>query len=149
MPSSSKHIAVRSTHPPRFGAMVLAALLFQGLVPMGYMPASAAGGWLFELCPDGLTPGVTEVLHGDHADHGLSGARDHHGPTQHSGAEPAPIECPFAAFGFAALADEAADPLGVPIDLADAHAGSHVAAETYPASFTSYRTRAPPSTTFA
>ena len=62
-------------------ALRLAAfgLLFQLLLPNGYMPAPVASGWLLALCPDGLSAHARVVLFGDHASHGHHAHHGHHG----------------------------------------------------------------------
>ncbi len=58
-------------------AGLLAGLLLRAAIPVGYMPAAAGSGLLFELCPDQLPPGVTLPA--------LSAADGHHHHDHHAG----------------------------------------------------------------
>ena len=54
--------------------LVIAAFALRVLVPVGYMPSAVSGGWILQLCPDGLSPQVmARLLGGGHAHH------HHHG----------------------------------------------------------------------
>lgn len=84
-----------------FARLALAVLLLQALAPIGYMPASADSGWLFQLCPDGLSPGTMAVLHAGHSD---ALVHAHHAVSQadhEAGSEAWSMDCPFAAFSTA------------------------------------------------
>ncbi len=51
-------------------ALLCAAFTLRALTPLGYMPAPANSGLLFELCPDGLPADVVQrILGGGHNHH--------------------------------------------------------------------------------
>jgi hypothetical protein len=50
--------------------LVIATFALRVLVPVGYMPSAVSGGWILQLCPDGLSPQVmARLLGGGHAHH--------------------------------------------------------------------------------
>ncbi|MEO0972082.1 MAG: hypothetical protein AAFX85_03240 [Pseudomonadota bacterium] len=55
--------------------LAVLALCLRVLVPVGYMPASLAGGWYLQWCPDGLPVEVVEALFAGEA---ASAAHAHH-----------------------------------------------------------------------
>ncbi len=64
--------------------IALAMLGVRALTPLGYMPAAAGTGLLYELCPDGMP---AEIMHA------LSGGGHHH---HHGGDKPGASEsCPI------------------------------------------------------
>jgi hypothetical protein len=58
-------------NPVPIFTVMLCGLVLRALTPVGYMPASAGSGLLFELCPDQLPVGVTLATpgHEHHAHH--------------------------------------------------------------------------------
>ena len=50
-------------------SLVLACLLLQAAIPVGYMPASLSSGSFVQLCPDGLPPSFVHKLAGGHHHH--------------------------------------------------------------------------------
>lgn len=52
--------------------MLLAALVMQASIPVGYMPAAPGSGLLFELCPAGMPAGFSRSM--GHAHHHVESA---------------------------------------------------------------------------
>lgn len=50
--------------------VLLAGFALRAITPLGYMPAAAGNGLLFELCPDQLPPGIELP--------GIAGSQHHH-----------------------------------------------------------------------
>ena len=46
--------------------LLLAAIAFRAIIPVGYMPGSPGSGLLFELCPDGMPSAFVQALGGHH-----------------------------------------------------------------------------------
>ncbi len=83
--------------------IALAMLGVRALTPLGYMPASAGSGLLYELCPDGMPAEIT---------HALSGGGDHH--HHHDDQVGASESCPIGHM----LASEVAAEIDSPIVVA-------------------------------
>ncbi|MDJ0750908.1 MAG: hypothetical protein QNJ11_15585 [Woeseiaceae bacterium] len=64
--------------------VALAMLGVRALTPLGYMPAPAGSGLLYELCPEGMPAEVLHVLGG-------GGHHHHHGDDDAGPAESCPI----------------------------------------------------------
>lgn len=70
---------MRHNHQRLAVLLVLAGMALRALTPLGYMPASADSGLLFELCPDQLPAGFefagkTAAHHHHHQDDSASSA---------------------------------------------------------------------------
>jgi len=80
----------------------MVALLLRAFVPAGMMAAPIADGWLFQLCPSGMSSLSYMALlgHAHHSEH--SSSSDH---AQHEGADADPA-CALNP-GFVALSDNA------------------------------------------
>ena len=71
----------------------LATLVLRALTPEGYMPGSRDSGLLFELCPEGMPPGLMRAIAGDsghHHHHHHQGDGENDGDSM-SGTEQCPI----------------------------------------------------------
>lgn len=64
--------------------MALAMLGVRALTPLGYMPAAAGTGLLYELCPEGMPAEIMHSLSG-------GGHHHHHGDTSGAASESCPI----------------------------------------------------------
>ncbi len=64
--------------------IALAMLAVRALTPLGYMPAAAGSGLLYELCPEGMPAEVKHALSG-------GGHHHHHGGDQGGPSESCPI----------------------------------------------------------
>lgn len=62
---------------PRVLLLLLATLLLRVSIPVGYMPAAAGSGLLFELCPEGLPAAVMQALAPRYHHHHSSSDEDH------------------------------------------------------------------------
>lgn len=129
----------------RTAASLLLGLLLvvQGMMPAGYMPASAESGWLVMLCPEGLPEGFLGASsHHHHALHGAAARHADGGPAQH-GEGSHDSYCPLGhAVGTPAIAELALAAPAVPV-----LAGFHVAPErdlVLPAARPTTQPRAPP-----
>ncbi len=116
-------------------------MVLQVAVPRGFMPAAVSGGWYLQLCPDGLSAEVMQVLLGEqHQHHGHHGGHQHHGTSTDPGK---PCE----------LAGLYADVLGafsVNVDASDPGPTLALLPPSYrlrATRFTSYLSRAPPAKT--
>jgi hypothetical protein len=64
--------------------LLSASLLLRALIPIGYMPAAAGSGLVFEFCPEGIPKEFVQILAGDsasghgHAGHGEAADDVHH-----------------------------------------------------------------------
>lgn len=69
--------------------LLSASLLLRAIIPVGYMPAIAGSGLVFEFCPEGIPAEFMQVLAGDsavdhgHAGHGEAADDVHHCPFGH------------------------------------------------------------------
>jgi len=123
-------------HHSRLTPLLLlsASLLLRALIPIGYMPAAAGSGLVFEFCPEGIPKAFMQVLAGDSA----AG----HGHTGHSEAADEVHHCPV---GHLLLSAAAVDDSGQ----AEAIPSQSVPAPVSPRSWTSvsrttYHSRGPP-----
>lgn len=114
--------------------LLLATLLMRVAIPVGYMPAAAGSGLLFELCPEGMPASVMQALGGHH--------HHHQAHSDKSEASFDAEQCPVGHMLSSAMATEAVQALDVePV----------LATYAYPATVsqtnvtrTAYRSRAPP-----
>jgi hypothetical protein len=67
---------------------LLALLALRVIMPVGYMPASAGSGLLFELCPEGLPVAVMNAISGGEHHH-------HHGGGERSKPGSMDEQCPI------------------------------------------------------
>jgi len=65
--------------------MLLAALVMQASIPLGYMPAAPGSGLLFELCPAGMPAGFSRSM----------GHAHHHGEMPDEGGQVDEDPCPI------------------------------------------------------
>ena len=62
--------------------LTLAMLSVRALTPLGYMPASAGTGLLYELCPEGIPAEIMRSLGGHHHHHGGHDGKNKAGPSE-------------------------------------------------------------------
>jgi len=84
---------------------LFAGLVFRALTPLGYMPAAAGSGLLFELCPEGLPAGLVFQEAG--------GSSHHHHGHDDSQQTAEPDQCQIGHLLFSAVA---ADPTMAQLD---------------------------------
>ena len=65
--------------------LLLAAIAFRAIIPVGYMPGSLGGELLFEMCPEGMPSAMVQALGGKH----------HHGGGDDEAATPGLEQCPM------------------------------------------------------
>jgi hypothetical protein len=104
---------LRTAHKQAAVLALLAGLLLRALTPIGYMPAAAGSGFLFELCPDQLPAGVVIYDAGASTHH-------HHGNPDDPEQTAEPDQCQIGHLLFSAVAvDEASAPLYATPDVTD------------------------------
>ncbi len=123
--------------------LAAAAMALQVAVPRGFMPAAVSGGWYLQLCPDGLSAEVMQVLLGDQHQH------HHHHGGHHDGHQGSSADtgkpCELAGLYADALAMFAVNAAGPePAPTPALFAASH---QPRASRFTSYLSRAPPANT--
>ena len=113
-------------------ALLLTAIAFRSIIPVGYMPGSLDSGLLFELCPDGMPSGFVQALGGHH----------HHGGDS---AESAPHSFAQCTFGHAVGSTAITSSETLALDLADRFEFVTPYLLTFAAApRTAYSSRAPP-----
>jgi len=112
--------------------LLLATLLMRVAIPVGYMPAAAGSGLLFELCPEGLPPSVMQALGGHH----------HQAHSNKSETSFDAEQCPVGHMLSSAMATEAVQALDVEPILAIYTCPVTVSQTSV--TRTAYRSRAPP-----
>jgi len=118
----------------------LATLVLRALTPDGYMPGSANGGLLYELCPDGMPAEIMQALAGGGHHH------HHHGSDQSGSDDNAAVtateQCPIGHMLASAIAaDSGSTPEAIPVTPVF---HDKTAAVLFRAPATVYRSRAPP-----
>ncbi len=115
--------------------LMIAAFALRVLVPVGYMPSAVSGGWILQLCPDGLSPQVMARLLGSgHAHH-------HHHADDSSSAQPQRCDLGSALSAELGKTECPALPQGEAAELARLAGEPSQAVSPI---FHSYRPRAPP-----
>jgi hypothetical protein len=118
--------------------LLLATLLMRVAIPVGYMPAAAGSGLLFELCPEGMPASVMQALGGHHHHHQAHSDRSSNQSEASFDAE----QCPVGHMLSSAMATEAVQALDVEPVLAT-YACPVTVSQTN-VTRTAYRSRAPP-----
>ena len=114
--------------------LLLATLLMRVAIPVGYMPAAAGSGLLFELCPEGMPASVMQALGGHH--------HHHQAHSDQSEASFDAEQCPVGHMLSSAMATEAVQALDVEPVLATYASPATVSQSN--TTRTAYRSRAPP-----
>ena len=121
----------RGTISRRLLQLALAAFLLRALVPVGMMAAPLAEGWIFKLCPSGMSMPSYMALLGEHTSHSAHSSHSSHSK-EHAQSDADPM-CGLSA-GFSALGAE------TELLLASANDTS----ELFFANYSFYPARAPP-----
>ena len=123
----------------RFASVALLGIMLHALVPGGFMPASLAGGWFVELCPDGMARALFEALTGPerHGEHSHHAAAD-------SGYDGHAFEQCDLGNGFAGPVLSADSGIPVLPGVSSPQPAASLAATATPSTHSPYRSRAPP-----
>ena len=81
--------------------LLLATLLMRVAIPVGYMPAAAGSGLLFELCPEGMPASVMQALNPQH--------HHHHEPSDEAQSSFDAEQCPVGHMLASAIACDVAE----------------------------------------
>jgi len=118
-------------------ALLFAGLLLRALTPVGYMPGTMGGEFLFELCPEQLPPGIIAP------DTGSATHQHHHNNSGETPSETEADNCQVGHLLFSAIAADQTD--STPIVNLTSSSYSPLLVEYSPyARVFSYQSRAPP-----